>query len=69
MLRYTARNGTTFQFDPNCAESVHIYADDPTETITLDVEDLREFLQHLDDRSELLGDMPMDADLTSVGPD
>ena len=70
MLRYTARNGTTFQFDPQQHGCIHVIAaDDPHESIELDLEDLREFLQHLEDRLEQLEDLPTDADLTAVGPD
>ena len=70
MLRYTARNGTTFQFDPQSIDCVSVIcADDPAESVALDVEDLREFLQHLEERCEVLGDMPTDADMAAVGPD
>jgi len=70
MLRYTARNGTTFQFDPQSSGCVNVItADDLSESVFLDLDDLREFLQHLEDRCELLDDLPTDADLTAVGPD
>ena len=73
MLRYTARNGTTFQFDLTERECVHvIHADDPGEPVALDVEDLREFLQHLEDQLDQLGqlhDLPSDADASAVAAD
>ena len=70
MLRYTARNGTTFQFDPTERECVRvIHADDPGESVDLDVEDLREFLQHLEDQLDQLHDLPSDADCSSVAAD
>ena len=77
MIRYTARNGTTFQFDPAAAPGwVHVIAsaasddDDETgETIAVDLDDLREFLQHLEERSEEMQDVPTDADCAAVGPD
>ena len=70
MLRYTARNGTTFQFEAHQDACVHILnADDPDESVKLDVDDLREFLQHLEDRSGELADLPTDGDLAAVGPD
>ena len=71
MLRYTARNGTTFQFDPQSPTGCVsvICADDPSESVALDVEDLREFLQHLEERCEAMDDVPTDADLAAVGPD
>jgi hypothetical protein len=74
MLRYTARNGTTFHFDPASAGRIQVISaedDDPLvgEPVALDLEDLREFLQHLDDRAEALEDLETDADCTAVGPD
>ena len=70
MLRYTARNGTTFQFEPDQDACVHVMnGDDPDESLRLDVDDLREFLQHLEDRCGELADLPTDADLAAVGPD
>ena len=72
MIRYTARNGTTFQFDPAAAGSwVHVItADEDTgEAVAVDLEDMREFLQHLEERSEAMEDVPTDADCAAVGPD
>ena len=71
MLHYTARNGTTFHFDPLAPESVHVTsADFDGQEVPLDVEDLREFLQHLKDQPHLLSDyFPPDADIAAVGPD
>jgi len=71
MLHYTARNGTTFQFDPSCGDCVHVTgADFDGQSVPLDVEDLREFLQHLEDQPYLLSDyFPPDADAAAVGPD
>ena len=74
MIRYTARNGTTFQFDPAASAGwVHVIAaDDDTgecESIVVDLDDMREFLQHLEERSELMEDVPTDADCAAVGPD
>ena len=71
MIRYTARNGTTFQFDPAAAGWVHVIAADEEsgEAIAVDLDDLREFLQHLEDRCEAMADMEDDADCTAVGPD
>jgi hypothetical protein len=70
MIRYTARNGTTFQFDPSAADWVHVIAaDDLGQSVAVDLEDLREFLQHLEDHLESQDDHPTDADLAAVGPD
>jgi hypothetical protein len=71
MLHYTARNGTTFQFDPSVGDCVHVTSADPdSQCVSLDVEDLREFLQHLEDQPYLLSDyFPPDADAAAVGCD
>jgi hypothetical protein len=71
MIRYTARNGTTFQFDPCAAAGwVHVIAaDEDTGPIAVDLDDMREFLQHLEDRCDAMSDMEDDADCTAVGPD
>ena len=71
MIRYTARNGTNFHFDPVCGELRVIGTGGEAESVELDLQDLREFLQHLDDRSEALSeeDVPSDADITAVAAD
>ena len=72
MIRYTARNGTTFHFDPDAAGCwVHVIAadDESGEAVAVDLEDMREFLQHLEDRCEAMQDLPTDADCAAVGPD
>jgi len=72
MIRYTARNGTNFQFDPAAAGSwVHVIApdDESGEAIAVDLEDLREFLQHLEERLDAMSDLETDADCAAVGPD
>lgn len=71
MIRYTARNGTTFQFNPAASGWVHVIAadDEGGEPIAVDLEDLREFLQHLEERCEAMEDIPTDADCAAVGPD
>ena len=83
MLRYTARNGTTFQFAPptpaalasipnpcipgDCVQVIGTDQDGPT--FELDLSDLREFLQYLEDQAAETGDEPTDGDLAAVGPD
>jgi hypothetical protein len=72
MIRYTARNGTTFQFDPATAPGcVHVIAaeEETGDPIAVDLDDMREFLQHLDDRLEATEDVETDADCAAVGPD
>jgi hypothetical protein len=72
MTRYTARNGTTFQFDPCAAPGwVHVIAADEEsgDPIAVDLADMREFLQHLEERLDAMADMDCDADCTAVGPD
>jgi len=71
MLHYTARNGTTFHFDPLAGESVHVTGSDQDgPPLPLDVEDLREFLQYLEDQPHLLSqDYDHDADAAAIGPD
>ena len=73
MLRYTARNGTTFHFDPAadpCSPSVQVIsADHDGASIPVDLDDLREFMQYLEDVIECQADAETDADLTAVGPD
>ena len=72
MIRYTARNGTTFQFNPAAAGQVHVIATDDDEAgdpIAVDLDDLREFLQHLEERLDAMADVESDADCAAVGPD
>ncbi len=72
MLRYTARNGTTFHFDLCDASpaSVHVVsADSEGPPIPVDLDDLREFMQYLEDVIESQAGAESDADLTAVGPD
>jgi hypothetical protein len=71
MLRYTARNGTTFHFDPAAGDCVQVISPDVEDALVdvafpVDIEDLREFMQHLDD---LADDIETDADCSAVGPD
>ena len=76
MIRYTARNGTTFQFDPTTPLDapnrwVQVIAPDDESgvPVAVDLDDMREFLQHLEDRLETTEDLETDADCTAVGPD
>ena len=72
MIRYTARNGTTFQFDPTAAPGcVHVIAaeEETGDPIAVDLDDMREFLQHLEERLDAMADIDCDADCTAVGPD
>ena len=71
MIRYTARNGTTFQFDPAAAGCVHVIAaeEEIGDPIAVDLDDLREFLQHLEERLDAMCDIESDADCAAVGPD
>jgi hypothetical protein len=72
MLRYTARNGTTFLF-PASNDAVYVISQDYDEAgvpVALDLEDLREFLQHIEDRAGNDDEnLATDADLAAVGPD
>jgi hypothetical protein len=72
MTRYTARNGTTFLFDPQAEESVQLAGADDNgasggQTLTVDLDDLREFMQYLDAGLDVHA--PNDADCAAVGPD
>ena len=73
MIRYTARNGTTFQFDPAATPGrVNVIAtadDEAGDPIAVDLDDLREFLQHLEERLDVMCDLPPDADYAAIGPD
>jgi hypothetical protein len=64
MLRYTARNGTTFQFETNGDQLYVMPSDEPT-AVHVDLSDLREFLGHLEHPE----DGPTDADAASVSSD
>ena len=67
MLHYTARNGTTFQFDEELNDDFVylIGSDSDLPQVAVELADLREFLQYLEERS----DAESDADLAAVGPD
>ncbi len=70
MLRYTARNGTTFHLDPDALGAVNITsADCEGSSIPVDLDDLREFVQYLDDLADALSGYESDADIAAVGPD
>jgi hypothetical protein len=71
MIRYTARHGTTFHFDPDCHALQVLGADAEGLAVELDLEDLREFLQYVDDRTEAVSeeDVPCDGDTAAVGAD
>ncbi len=75
MLHYTARNGTTFHFDAQLTNNVEVISADQEGAadhncgIQLDVDDLREFIQHLEEQCDFLFDLPPDADAAAVGPD
>jgi hypothetical protein len=67
MIRYTARNGTTFQMDDGeCRLHVTSAHDEESAIgIDIDLDDLREFLEHLDQKT----DAPTDADAAAVSAD
>jgi hypothetical protein len=72
MTRYTARNGTTFLFDPAAEESVQVagaddHVDGQSLTLSVDLDDLREFVQYLEAGLDVQA--PNDADCAAVGPD
>ena len=70
MLRYTARNGTTFHLDPDACGSVNIIsADYEGSSVPVDLDDMREFVQYMDDLADALHGFESDADLTAIGPD
>jgi hypothetical protein len=70
MLRYTARNGTTFHFDAHPDNCVNVMsADSDGVSVPVALDDIREFLQHLDDLADQQGDVETDADCSAVGPD
>ena len=64
MLRYTARNGTTFQFEPE-GVSVFITPVEEAAAVPIDLDDLREFLDYL----EQPVDATSDADAAAVSAD
>jgi len=69
MLRYTARNGTTFHLDPVCTSQIEVISADAEGAVTaMDLEDIREFIGFLDDQLDGLM-IETDADLSAVGPD
>ena len=70
MIRYTARNGTTFHFDPNSADCVQVISSDPDgQPVPVDLEDLREFMQYLEDQIEAQTEIESDADAAAVSSD
>lgn len=70
MLRYTARNGTTFHFDTAAANCVQLISPDQDGSpLPVDLEDLREFMQYLDDQLEGQEDAQSDADAAAVSSD
>ena len=68
MTRYTARNGTTFLLDPT-DEVVKVAGAGDADglVISVDLEDLREFMQYIEDGDDVSA--PTDADCAAVGPD
>jgi len=70
MLHYTARNGTTFHFNPQACDVQVMGSDHDGPPLPLDVDDLREFLEHLEDGPHMiLPEFDHDADAAAVGPD
>jgi hypothetical protein len=68
MTRYTARNGTTFLLAPETQHCVEVAgAADDGVIVSVDLDDLREFMQYLDDGED--SQAPNDADCAAVGPD
>ena len=66
MISYTAKHGTTFQFDPAGPGCVNIIG--PGEEgigISVDVDDLGEFLEHI----KVPADAENDADVAAVSAD
>ena len=71
MTRYTARNGTTFLLDPT-DDAVKVAGaggagDGDGLVVSVDLEDLREFMQYIEDGEDVSA--PTDADCAAVGPD
>ena len=70
MLRYTARNGTTFHFDPDAADCVQVIsADHEGPPVPVDLEDLREFIQYLDEQTAAGVEIETDADAAAISSD
>ena len=68
MTRYTARNGTTFLLDPEVDDEVKVAGvDDHGLVVSVDLDDLREFVQYLEAGIDMHA--PNDADCAAVGPD
>jgi hypothetical protein len=68
MTRYTARNGTTFLLDLGVDNSVKVAGfDDYTLGVSVDLDDIREFVQYLEAGDDVTA--PTDADCAAVGPD
>ncbi|HYO08233.1 MAG TPA: hypothetical protein VER17_04620 [Tepidisphaeraceae bacterium] len=70
MLRYTARNGTTFHLDPDAARCVQVIsAECDGSLVSIDLDDLREFLAYADDVLGAQREPETDADCAAIGPD
>ena len=68
MTRYTARNGTTFLLDSEIDDAVKVAGvDDHGLVVSVDLDDLREFVQYLEAGIDMHA--PNDADCAAVGPD
>ena len=68
MTRYTARNGTTFLLDPHGHHEVQVAgAEDDGVVVSVDLDDLREFVLYLEAGQDAKA--PNDADCAAVGPD
>jgi hypothetical protein len=68
MTRYTARNGTTFLLDHDADDQVKVAGvDDQGLVVSVDLEDLREFVQYLDAGMDVQA--PTDADCAAVSAD
>ncbi len=67
-MRYTARNGTTFLMGENGEEAVKVAgAEDEGIVVSVDLDDLREFVQYLEAGTDVKA--PTDADVTAVAAD
>ena len=67
MTRYTAKNGTTFHYVPESEHCLYISgADDDGTSVRVDLDDVREFIEHL---SEGDPDAPQEADAAAVSTD
>jgi len=66
MISYTAKHGTTFQFDPQGPGCVNIIGPGEEGTgLTVNVDDLGEFLEHI----QVPADAENDADAAAVSAD